>query len=925
MMSPIYRFFLQVGAAARMEVHPIYPASLAIEYALESEQRFFRAKLNGKLSFIKDEYQRIVSAPIETSYYIDVEKSDDGGLTWAQYYRGQFHITDCTVNVDDLKVSVTVQPLDRYTDILDGMERELDLLKLAPAVAPVTLSRRPILQLYVPGADVVTSVIAGTMFEQDAAAVSDIATLTNTYRFGLDSILKEMRVSAGGVGNPGAEGLYVGTIYKRSENVYSGRLTQQNGSYYIGVVQTAVPQLGYHTYIVQVNLYDAAGVSLYSYSTVGGAKFDDMDFVMKSDGGTQAPGSMWVEMKTYYVYARYVCSVMEMAGKATQPLPADDIVEYNLNYRRAIPVEMGVARLSYNYSDTPTEYGLADNGKYFAPPATISGQEFYPLAPTTWRYASLWVEYSEALRILEASGRYKYTLRDAYPLWSVIAAFLKAIAPGVTHAGTATYSRFLYSGRDPIAGTDYSLLVTPKTNILKGEYTEPARKAPATLKDFMNMLRDCFQLYWHIDEANRLRIEHVYYYMNGGTYGTGGQTVQYDLTALRAANNGKPWSFGQNEYTFNKIDMPERYEFAWMDDVSAAFVGGPIVLNSPYVQRDKTENISISQFTTDVDFMLLAPGSINQDGFALLAARASNALRDDPAAQPGGYVYTSGTNGYASPTIPLYEAIPEEIDHATIVFEATGGGRGTLILYKPGTRSAAPGVRSYSDENAGGEGDEGDGEDTGGSGNESGNTGDSNESGGGSGDDGDESDGNGDDGDESGSGGGDDGDEDAGGGSDAAGDTIIQQISFDADGTRRTEDIFLSKGATALGFLCTGTVQVRIYALTVEGRYEVPFVQKTVGGTEYDMQNGDLAMVNLQPRYWPYDLPVRRVLINDEPMNVRLISRDKKQTVSFPAGAAEPDPQRLIKTDLGIGYYQQISINLLSRQASATVVYDTFE
>ena len=49
-MIPQYRFFLQVGAGGtQVAASPVYGDNLALNYEMEQGQRFFRAKLNGKL------------------------------------------------------------------------------------------------------------------------------------------------------------------------------------------------------------------------------------------------------------------------------------------------------------------------------------------------------------------------------------------------------------------------------------------------------------------------------------------------------------------------------------------------------------------------------------------------------------------------------------------------------------------------------------------------------------------------------------------------------------------------------------------------------------------------------------------------------------------------------------------------------------
>ena len=66
--------------------------------------------------------------------------------------------------------------------------------------------------------------------------------------------------------------------------------------------------------------------------------------------------------------------------------------------------------------------------------------------------------------------------------------------------------------------------------------------------------------------------------------------------------------------------MCSRYEFSWMDDCTKVFNGYPIEILSKYVEADKKEDITVSNFTSDIDYMLCNPDNISQDGFAIFAA-----------------------------------------------------------------------------------------------------------------------------------------------------------------------------------------------------------------------------------------------------------------------------------------------------------------
>ncbi|UVX66827.1 MAG: hypothetical protein [Bacteriophage sp.] len=599
-------------------VHPNYKDDLAKEYELETNQRFYRAKLSGKLSFIRDDYDYINNKPFDTTFLLLIEKSNDGGKTWTSYYSGQFMKTDCTFIDYDKKVTVQPDTIDEYNDVLAGLEKEYNLITLAPAIQRITINKRPLIQIYVPGDSIVSCFLGGTNWEQDANATTDQNALVRTYHFALCNILKEIQITSHG--SPAViSGLYTGRMATgTTPGVFTGNLYPElNVNYYIFIFQQTIDGTPFGIALVEIRRR-SDDVAMFRYQKATTAPFDILEFDLTAVEGSGATGTMHADMKSYNIYARYLCDVETIGDLNTYSLPTDDIVDNNRNYRRAIGYAIDVAFISNNFSDTPTEWGLVDNGKYFAPPYSIYGQTFYPIARSTWRYASLWFGFYLMDWILEEQARKAYTLRDAFPVASCISVLLNQIAPGIKHEATAEYSQFLYGSSNPISGLTFRLLVSQKTNIINGEYQQPAQKAPTTLQQFTNMLRDCFKCYWYID-GGKFKIEHIQFFKNGGSYG-GGAIISRDLTKEINLRNGLPWAFNTSEYSFDKVDLAERYQFEWMDDVTTPFEGLPIQVISKYVTPGKIEEINISNFTSDIDMMLLNPGNMSSDGFALFAA-----------------------------------------------------------------------------------------------------------------------------------------------------------------------------------------------------------------------------------------------------------------------------------------------------------------
>lgn len=733
-MTPKYRFFLKIGEdGTRQPVCPNYKDDLTLDYELETNQRFYRAKLSGKINFVRADYDIINNAPFDSEFFLYIVKNDDWGQTYKQYYKAKFMKTDCTFNDDDKLVTVQPETIDQYNDVLAGLEKEYNLIELTPQIEFLTIRKRPLIQIYSPGDSIVSCFLGGTNWEQDANVTTDQKALIETYHFALCNILKEIYITPNN-GSPAIiSGLYTGRMVTGSSvDTFQGKLyPESNVNYYIYIAQKRVGGLPIGAVAVEIRK-QSDDTAMFRYTKTSTSPFDTLEFDLTAVEGSGAKGKMHASMKSYNIYARYLLDVEKIDNLNTYPLPSEDIVDNNRNYRRVIGYAIDVAFISNNFSDTPTEWGLADNGKYFAPPYSIYGQTFYPIARSTWRYASLWFGFYLMDWILEENARKAYTLRDAFTLSSCINVLLKEFAPGITHEATPEYSQFLYNTNNPISGQSFKLLISQKSNIINGEYKTPAQKAPITLQQIMTMLRDIYKCYWYIEDG-KFKIEQVSWFRNGGSYGYN-PIIDYDLTQLENVRNGKKITFATSEYSFDKVEMPERYQFEWMDDVTTPFEGLPIEITSKYVTAGKIEEINISNFTSDIDLMLLNPGAISSDGFALFAA-------------------------------------------------VTPSGGGQL---------------------------------------------------------------------------------------------------------------------------------------------ELPFIKQTVDGVEYFLQNGYLAFINIQPTYWVYDMPARNFKINNSPdYAMGGLERKKKQTLNFPAGTTDPNPMQLVKTYIGNGQVDKLSVNLCSRNIKATLKYDT--
>lgn len=637
-MYPIYKFELTAGSTTQ-QAYPIYGNDLSKSYEKESGQEFFRAKLSGKLTFQSEDYAFIVGQAFDTQFVLEIFISTNAGISWASYWRGTFWKTDCEFDGDAETVVVQPTVWDQYNDIIAGLDKEYNLIELAPAISQVKADKRPAIQVYVPNQSVIGCFLSGMWWEQECEPVSDTEMidigggaqgrkLEYYYHFAINKGFTNIRIS--------------GTMSPQLPEMVSGVVSERSGKYFDFSVD------GIHYYRITGTNFDTIGI--YDESTGAGWHNERVNRDLAANytvnvypiSGTPATGDIALEIETIDVYARYLCDVDAIGQDSTYPIPNDDFVDDNRNYRRVIGYQFpNTIFFSNLHVETPTQWGLYQPGEYYQKPYSITDQEFFPVARNGWGFVSVWFSPFAFDWIVEESARQPFTIRYAYPLWSVLQVLLDKVAPNITFRANYNFSQFFYPyENNPITGLDFRLFITPKSNIVTAGYDQPAQKAPITLRDVFDMLRDCFRCYWFVDELNNLHIEHILYFRNGGSY-TNTPIVGIDLTQQKVSRNGKPWAFAKDQYKFDKPEMAARYQFGWADDVTQLFEGYPIDILSKYVNPDNIEQINVTKFSSDIDYILLNPSAISKDGFVLLGAISEN----------GGYAlpyvnYIIGTNDH---------------------------------------------------------------------------------------------------------------------------------------------------------------------------------------------------------------------------------------------------------------------------------------
>ena len=629
-------------------VNPHYK-DLSKKYAKESGQEFFRESLDGKINLFGKDYEIVANSKLEDKLIFIVYKYNAKLNKWVEYYKGEFNKTDCKFDYDKKKCELKTTTIDNYNEVMNNYENAYDLIKLTPEISKINLHKRSLMQVYVRGANSISNFFGGIYWEDDVnEAIDDHNALVNKYHFAYIKAGNEFYVKNAGIA--AVNGVYAGT---------NGYWSQWNG--YTCYMGTETPMTKTHIYIKRNSdntiLYQS--VKQWYFTEAGNCCIgrEDIEMVNVNDSNDKFN----IESPfVYHIYRRLLCdidTVTDSEGtKNTYNLPSDDFVTDNRNYKKCIGLKGGTFFCTSRAVDKPTKYGLNDYNQYFTNefiPLSAGVDRPLPISRNSWANASLWYVYDSYYSLFEKKLRKQYTLRDSYSIAAVIKALLKKIDSSLKHEGTAEYSNFLYGSSMPISPSSrFYVYITQKTNILKGEYDQPAQKAEISLEEVMKMLRDCFRCYWYIEDG-KFKIEHISFFMRGGSY-SHNSNIQLDFTKLTDRFNKKLTSYFQSEVEYDKSDLNSRYEFGWMDDVTDSFGGVTIDVKSNYIQKDKNEEINIRQFSSDIDYMLFNPSNFSDNGFALLCPIKNGSSLEIPIVETqlvdenGDYYNATIQNFYAS-------------------------------------------------------------------------------------------------------------------------------------------------------------------------------------------------------------------------------------------------------------------------------------
>lgn len=597
------------------ECQPKVDDSTAIDFTQESGEIFYRGKINGSLAF-RFEFDDILALGYNYEHRIVLQWYDADNDEWKEVWKGRFALTDCEIDYDTKTITVQPTTLDRYTKILDAYENEYNLVKLEAKRQAANILIRPCYQIYCAGDMRISNFVGGNFWESDCEQSASPTACENALFFTPLRNIAWFTLTY-------TSGVYAGkyAIYYARFNMsanpdfttylfpFDGRIYNDDGTYIEDTLQCKLElNIGFkwEFYIKDAN----DNIVLRVYYNMLGDNYGDNYFAYEEGAMIEDSYFRWDRF-----YGRAICRTNltnVTIGGNTYTL--NDFPSSDKNYNKILTIAATDVYPDIDTQEEPSGWPQTTNGWYFLKPADTSTRHYWPIIPDEWKCVSYWWYPTTLNTRIDELLTSEHTISDTYNMRSVLTKLMQK----ADWNGTYFISGIL-GGSQNYAGFRFFPLITPKSNIISSFYDTPAQNAPITLANIINMLKQAYQIYWHIDSNNNVHFEHISYYDNGLHYSEESPDVLVDLETELHTNTKNNKVFGQNKVKFEKNDMPEQYTFEWMDKQTRSFDGFPIRCLDAYVQKGQTEDKTAGNFSVDVDMILSSPNEFSKDGFVLLA------------------------------------------------------------------------------------------------------------------------------------------------------------------------------------------------------------------------------------------------------------------------------------------------------------------
>ena len=652
-----YQFILSYKATDSDEVltnnncHPVYGDDLSVTIDREDGELYYKRKLDGKITFERDDYRWIMARPFDGTFTLTVNETHDGGASWHPYFEGTFSRANLEIDEDNQAASLSSFIEGVYNAIENGKDEDYDLMKIIPdgdarevqgqvhpalamvdEFSPVNKAIVSDVFCHTPiqsggynednedfwGSDKnmntnpkahLQTVIAEAKFEMN----NESSNLNGNYTGYVSYVTLQQHGSATMPDFDFYKSSLVGTLYNidRTHSIDLTLWTDGYGSNPIAYIQATLPSNEIRRKSIGTMYREDTYYSPMSYEFNG----DNQSLFKK------------LTIKFHYIYSLLLLQSSEGID--------ENILETGPYYKGSTPFQGSGLTItpSVKTVEQPNRHrllpGTGEQGttpQYYSQPDNTEG--WIPLNENNWDYASMWYKIvpSVANGLLDETkiGSFRWT--RCWTLGTVLRYLLDRITDGkVVFTEDTTSSQFLYSTVNPVNQHEpFDYLITQKSNVMnpgQDNTHESAARCTVRLNWFLELLRNAFNCYYWLEKRNDgkylFRVEHVEYFRRCGHY-DGTLPAGIDITAMKPRRNfrnqlnqlAKTYADQTNKYAYNMQNMVEKYTFSWQGDGgSDAFKGNPMFFKAGWIEKSSSEDHQVDNIFADLAWLMLNSGT----------------------------------------------------------------------------------------------------------------------------------------------------------------------------------------------------------------------------------------------------------------------------------------------------------------------------
>jgi len=512
-----YRFILSYKSTdsdevVTRQVRPLYGDDPNVAIERVNDEWYYTRKLGGKFTFVREDYSWIMARQFDGTYSMTVECSTDG-ISWQEYFVGTFSRASLTIDEDNRNAVLDGLSEGTYNVIENAKDTEYDLRKVIPDTEAKEVQGEiwPALALVdyrsesIVSSDVYCNgASVGGGYKESDSGYTEKVNVGTTSVWRLVKVWAEAEVKMESGYTSEAEGRYNGFVdYHTNSPASGGSVVSVDGELRNenGCKMTiSVAPSTNNTLYADMHIYGSDRVGI-----VGG-----IVSLGNNSTGYSSPASVAytdfgsTHFDTVTIQFHYIRATLLTTS-------ADGVEENVLNvgpyYKGMRAFNNGDSGLEIEASLNTSEQSnghrlIAGTDLYFAPP---EGEGWIPLAEDNWNFASLWYRITPSvangLQDRSLMGTWRWT--RCWTLGTVLRWLLAKVSGGKVHFGEDEhYSQFLYAAVNPVAqGEQFEWLFCQKSDVMNPG-GQSSTRCPARLNWFLEYMKNALNCYWWLEKRN---------------------------------------------------------------------------------------------------------------------------------------------------------------------------------------------------------------------------------------------------------------------------------------------------------------------------------------------------------------------------------------------------------------------------------------